>query len=300
MKRLVIVLGLTSVAALVGWNSLPLLANVGPKTIAVAEGNVARGAYLARASGCIACHTRIDEGGAPLAGGPALETPFGTFYAPNLTTDPEHGIGSWTLEQFATALRKGISPEGQPYYPAFPYSFYTGLSDQDIADLWAAFKTVPPVAESAQEHEVGFPFYQRNGLYLWQHLFFSEGGLGASTGVDEEKDAMYRRGEYLVENAAHCAACHTPRNLLGGLKRDQDYSGSKSMLQGEGRIPAITPQALTEAGWSVKDLAWALQSGIKPDGDVFGGSMGEVVRDGTAYLQPEDLEAMAHYLLNRK
>lgn len=300
MKRLAIILGVISVTALVGWNSLPLLANVRPEKLNAEAGDVARGAYLARASGCIACHTRIDDSGAPLAGGPALETPFGSFYAPNLTTDPEHGIGGWTLEQFATALRKGISPEGKPYYPAFPYSFYTGLSDQDIADLWAAFKTVPAVSESAPEHAVAFPFNQRNGLYLWQQLFFTEGGLGVSTGVDKGKNVMYRRGEYLVESAAHCAACHTPRNLLGGLKRDQDYSGSASMLQGEGQIPAITPQALTEAGWSVKDLAWALQSGIKPDGDVFGGSMGEVVRDGTAYLKQEDLEAMAYYLLNRK
>lgn len=296
MKRLAIILGVTSVAALVGWNSLPLLANVGPEKLNAEAGDVARGAYLARTSGCIACHTRTDDGGAPLAGGPGLETPFGTFYAPNLTTDVEHGIGSWTLEQFASALRKGISPEGLPYYPAFPYSFYTGLSDQDIADLWAAFQTVPAVADSVPEHELSFPFSQRNGLYLWQTMFFAKGRLNGSASTDEK----YRRGEYLVESAAHCAACHTPRNLLGGLERDRDYTGSVSMLQSEGLIPAITPRALTEAGWSVKDLAWALQSGIKPDGDVFGGSMGEVVRDGTAYLRPGDLEAMAHYLLNRK
>lgn len=300
MKRLAIVLGVTLVAALVGWSSLPLLANVGPEKLNAETGDVARGAYLARASGCIACHTRIEEGGAPLAGGPGLETPFGTFYAPNLTTDAEHGIGGWTLEQFATALRKGISPDGQPYYPAFPYSFYSGLSDQDVADLWAAFQTVPPVVKVAPEHKLSFLFDQRNGLHLWQSLFFNEGRWEEVVGADSGHSKKYRRGEYLVESAAHCAACHTPRNLLGGLKRNLDYSGSKSMLQGEGRIPAITPQALTEAGWSVKDLAWALQSGIKPDGDVFGGSMGEVVRDGTAYLQPEDLEAMAHYLLNRK
>ncbi|MDI3323778.1 c-type cytochrome [Pontibacterium granulatum] len=296
MKRLVIALGVTLAAAVVGWNSLPLLANVGPEQLNATTGDVARGAYLARASGCIACHTRIEDGGAPLAGGSGLETPFGTFYAPNLTTDVEHGIGGWTQEQFAVALRKGISPAGKPYYPAFPYSFYTKFSDQDIADLWAAFQTVPAVADTVSEHDLSFPFSQRNGLYLWQKVFFTEGRLDVAANREEK----YRRGEYLVESAAHCAACHTPRNLLGGLKRDRDYTGSVSMLQAEGQIPAITPQALTEAGWTVKDLAWALQSGIKPDGDVFGGSMGEVVRDGTAYLQPEDLEAMAHYLMNRK
>lgn len=296
MKRFAMLVGVTSVVAVIGWKSLPLLANVGPEALSVSEGNVARGAYLARASGCIACHTSIDDGGLPLAGGPGLKTPFGTFYAPNLTTDKEHGIGGWTLEQFAAALRKGVSPDGRPYYPAFPYSFYTGLSDQDIADLWAAFKTVPPVAQSSQSHRLNFPFNQRDGLNLWQAIFFKEGRLAEPEAADE----AYRRGAYLVESAAHCAACHTPRNAFGALDRDQDYAGSRSLLNGKGRIPAITTDALRQAGWTVQNLAYALQSGIKPDGDVFGGSMGEVVRDGTGYLHRQDLEAMAYYLLNRQ
>ncbi|WP_372830638.1 cytochrome c [Pontibacterium sp.] len=296
MKRFAMLLGVTSVVAVVGWNSLPLLANVGPEVLSVSEGDAARGAYLARASGCIACHTSIDDGGPPLAGGPGLKTPFGTFYAPNLTTDKQHGIGGWTLEQFAAALRKGVSPDGRPYYPAFPYSFYTGLSDQDIADLWAAFRTVPPVSRPSEPHRLNFPFNQRDGLNLWQTMFFKEGRLVES----DVEDETYRRGAYLVESAAHCAACHTPRNTFGALDREQAYAGSRSLLSDEGRIPAITSDALRQAGWSVKDLAYALQSGIKPDGDVFGGSMGEVVRDGTGYLQRQDLEAMAYYLLNRQ
>ena len=296
MKRIAMLLGVTSIVVTAAWTSLPLLANIGPEKLSVSEGDISRGAYLARASGCIACHTSVDDGGKPLAGGAGLNTPFGTFYAPNLTTDKEHGIGAWTLEQFARALRKGVSPEGRPYYPAFPYSFYTKLSDQDIADLWAAFKTVPPVAEPSQLHELSFPFNLRDGLNLWQSLFFEEGRFAPPQSENE----VYNRGAYLVESAAHCAACHTPRNLLGALDSERDFAGSDSMLDGEGSIPAITPDALKSAGWTQNDLSYALRSGIKPDGDVFGGSMGEVVRDGTAFMQKQDLDAVAYYLLNRK
>ncbi|MDI3325820.1 c-type cytochrome [Pontibacterium granulatum] len=294
-KTLLYSFTLTALAA-IAWVSLPLSANIDKTQINAEAGNVARGAYLARASGCIACHTNIEAGGPALAGGAPLKTPFGTFYAPNLTTDKQHGIGNWTLEDFATALRSGISPEGSPYYPAFPYDFYTKLSDQDIADLWAAFQTVPSVNTASTPHELSFPFNVREGLNLWQSLFFKAGRYKPSEGEEEQ----FNRGKYLVESAAHCAACHSPRNLFGALDEDNSFAGSQSMLEGEGSIPAITPEALKAAGWSQSDLSYALKSGIKPDGDVFGGSMGEVVRDGTAFLQKQDLDAVAHYLLNRK
>jgi len=286
---------LTALAA-IAWVSLPLSANIDKTKISTEAGNVARGAYLARASGCIACHTNVEAGGPALAGGASLKTPFGTFYAPNLTTDKQHGIGNWTLEDFATALRSGVSPEGKPYYPAFPYDFYTKLSDQDIADLWAAFQTVPSVNTASTPHELSFPFSVREGLNLWQSLFFKEGRYAPA----ENEEEQFNRGKYLVESAAHCAACHSPRNLFGALDEDKSFAGTQSMLEGEGSIPAITPDALKTGGWTQSDLSYALKSGIKPDGDVFGGSMGEVVRDGTAFLQKQDLDAIAHYLLNRK
>ena len=281
---------------IVSWSSWSLFANSESRPLKVTVGDVNRGAYLARASGCIACHTATDAGGKALAGGAALDTPFGTFYAPNLTTDQEQGIGAWTLQQFATALRQGTSPDGQPYYPAFPYSFYSKLTDQDVADLWAAFQTVPAVAQSAPEHKLNFPFNLRFGLNIWQSLFFDQTGFT----VTESTDPQYARGEYLVESVTHCAACHTPRNLFGALQQQQQFFGSQSLLQGEGNIPAITADHLKQAGWSQSDLAYALRSGIKPDGDVFGGSMTEVVKDGTAYMQKQDLQAIAYYLLNRK
>ncbi|MGB0468905.1 MAG: c-type cytochrome [Pontibacterium sp.] len=297
MKRLVILCAI-SAFVLAGWFSLPLLVNPQPEVLSVSagEGNVSRGAYLARASGCIACHTDVAANGKPLAGGAALKTPFGDFYAPNLTTDAEHGMGSWTLAQFSTAVRQGISPEGRPYYPAFPYSFYTKLSDQDIADLWAAFQTVPAVNEPSTEHKLSFPFNLREGLALWQRLFFKEGRFVAPVSDDER----YARGAYWVESASHCAACHTPRNFLGALDNSRALAGSEALLEGEGSVPAINAEALKAAGWTLSDLSYALQSGLKPDGDVFGGSMGEVVREGTSFMQKADLDAIAFYLLNRR
>lgn len=262
----------------------------------VSKGNRANGAYLARASGCIACHTDFENGGKPLAGGPAIETDFGTFYASNLTTDKTHGIGDWSLEQFAKALREGVSPEtGEPYYPAFPYTFYANFSDQDVADLWAAFKTVPPVSVESQKQELSFPFNVRSGLYVWQSMFFDR-ALYESTLTDSDS---HNRGGFLVEVAGHCAACHTQRNILGGLNSDQWLEGASGLPDG-GSAPAITAKKLLADGWNTSDLAYALKTGIKPDGDVLGAGMGEVIRFGTSYLNREDRTAIADYLLEIK
>jgi len=256
-------------------------------------GDAQRGAYLARAGGCIACHTNWDGGGKPLAGGAPLVTEFGTFYPPNLTTSKGAGIGNWTAEQFAAALRQGVSPEGDPYYPAFPYPFYANLSDQDIADLWAAFQTVPAVDEPAPANDVSFPYDQRWGLKLWRAAYM----FPPSTRPVEGKSDEWNRGRQLVEGVTHCAACHTGRNFAGGRKLEEKFRGFDG-LPGGGRSPAITPEALREGGWSVSDLAYALKTGIMPDGDAFGGSMGEVVTYGTSFMSDADREAMAIYLLN--
>ncbi|BBB24939.1 c-type cytochrome [Amphritea japonica] len=295
MKKSGVLLLWALILGAAGWFSLPLLANNPELQLNAGQGDVSRGAYLARASGCIACHTDTKGGGAPLAGGAPLETEFGSFSPPNLTTDKDSGIGDWSLEQFATALRHGLSPSGEPYYPAFPYEFYASLSDQDIADLWAAFQTVPPVAQDSPEHQLGFPFNLRRGVFLWQTLFFEEQSFTADSG----KDGRYNRGKFLAESAAHCAACHSPRNLLGALDDETFYTGGASALAEESKVPPITAKALAEAGWSEADLGYALKTGVKADGDVFGGSMAEVVREGTSYLQQQDLNAIAYYLINR-
>ena len=256
-------------------------------------GDVQRGAYLARMSGCISCHTDIEGGGAALAGGKGLSTDFGTFYPPNLTTDKEHGIGDWTADQFANAVRRGISPDGKAYYPAFSYPFYADMTDQDVADLWAAFQTVPPVNEPAPENDVSFPFNQRWGLKLWRAAYLHD----PDTEPDPAKSDAWNRGKELVEGPAHCAACHTPRNLAGGRILDQSFAGNDA-LPGGSKAPAITPADLSEGGWTVSNLAYAMQTGITPSGDAFGGSMTEVVQGNTRFMSPDDLNAMATYLLD--
>lgn len=265
-----------------------------PEMIEDIAGDPARGAYLARMSGCIACHTDMSGGGQPLAGGVRLPTDFGTFYSPNLTTDPGHGIGSWTIQDFAVALRQGISPEGTPYYPSFPYPFYSAFSDQDVADLWAAFKTVPPVSVPSKPHDMMPPFNLRAGLKVWRALYH----IPETFTADPEKSDLWNRGKFIVEGPAHCGACHTPRNLLGARQAEMALHGAEKLPDG-GKSPPITSAALKKEGWTVNALKYALQTGIMPNGDVFGGSMGEVVRDGTAFLSDEDRTAIATYLLER-
>ena len=257
-------------------------------------GDVNRGAYLARAGGCIACHTNSASGGAPLAGGVALETPFGTLYTPNLTTDATHGIGSWSIRDFARAVRQGVSPEGEAYYPAFTYPFYGSFSDQDIADLWAAFQTVPAVTTPSRQQEMAFPFDQRWGLKLWRAAFLEPPRTEPVAG----KSDAWNRGRELAEGAAHCAACHTGRNPLGARNSDSEHFQGSDGLPGGDKSPAIDVETLQARGWTIDNLAYALRSGVMPDGDAFGGSMGEVVLNGTSYLTKPDRVAIATYLLD--
>lgn len=281
---------LLSIAGFIYWLFQPI-----EPTLSLGEyqGNVNRGAYLARMSGCIACHTDAENGGKALAGGAPLVSDFGTFRAPNITTDKQEGIGGWTIEQFASAVREGISPDGKPYYPAFPYPFYSKLTDQDIADLWAAFQTVPAIAEPDPSQDIGFRFSIRSGVKLWQALYLEPQAFQK----DPSKTDSWNRGAYIVEGPAHCGACHTPRNIMGARILDKALQGSDD-LHGDEVAPTITASALKEKGWSQDDLAYALQTGLLPDGDAFGGSMAEVVQDGTAFLSWEDLMAMAEYLLS--
>lgn len=257
------------------------------------QGDAQRGAYLARMGGCIACHTDSRNGGKPLAGGVELSTDFGTFHSPNLTTDTEYGIGRWTVAEFARAVRQGISPDGRPYYPAFPYEFYSSLSDQDVADLWEAFQTVPAVGQPSKEQDLKFPFSFRPGLKLWRALFFDRTPFASA----QSRSDLWRRGRFIVEGPAHCAACHTPRNFMGARQVEMHLHGAEK-LPGGGKSPSIRTKALREKGWTAGALKYALKTGIMPDGDTFGGGMGEVVRDGTRFMTDRDLEAVAAYLMD--
>ncbi len=257
------------------------------------EGDVNRGAYLARASGCFGCHTDSRKKGPVLAGGGAMKTPFGTFYPPNITTHPEDGLGAWTRDQFAAALTEGIGPDGQNYYPAFIYPHYTAFSDQDIADLWAAFRTVPPVQNSVPGHDLPFPFGFRFLLNGWKRLFFDQGAFKP----DPAQSPEWNRGAYLATGPTHCVACHTPRNIFGAHDYAHDLKGTADGPNGE-KVPAISGDELRKKGWSKKALAFALRTGIMPDGDAFGGTMGEVVQDSTRWLNNADLDAIAEYVMS--
>ncbi|WP_338721039.1 cytochrome c [Devosia sp. XK-2] len=253
-------------------------------------GDIARGDYLIRLGGCVACHTDTEGGRAYLSGGAGLETPFGTFVPPNITSDPQAGIGSWTLAQFADAMSNGMGPQGH-LYPAFPYENYTLMSDQEIADLYAALMATAPVAEPAAQNQVPFPFNIRLAMAGWQNLFFSPNRFEPEEGQSE----TYNRGKYLAFGPAHCVACHTPRNALGALDWDKALTGSPGGTGG--RAPDITAAALAEAGYDQATLVDALKTGFTPGFDVLGGAMGEVIADSTSHWTDADLTALATYLL---
>ena len=256
------------------------------------EAQLKRGELLFKAADCVACHTDAKGGGgAPLAGGRKLETPFGVFYSPNITPDREDGIGSWSETQFRRALREGIDDEGRYLYPVFPFSSFTGMSDADIADLYAYLRSLPPVARPNQRYELRFPFGWRFLLIFWRTLFFREGPLQP----DPDRSAEWNRGRYLAEVVVHCQECHTPRNVLGGLKESEAYSGNPQGIAGV-KAPNITGDDATGIGiWSAEDITQLLKTGQTPDMDFVGSAMADVVK-GTAALDDVDRRAIAVYI----
>ena len=251
---------------------------------------VRRGAYLATAGNCASCHTNSRAGGLAFAGGRALPTPFGVFFAPNITPDRSHGIGDWSFEDFERALRRGVSPRNEHYYPVFPYTSYTGVTDGDIADLWAYLRSLPPIAQPDRPHELQFPYNVRLAMAPWKILFLDRGPLESEPGRSPE----WNRGRYLVNAVAHCADCHAPRNPLGAVDRGRLMSGTRERLEGY-EVPNITPDVETGiGGWSVQDLA-ALLAGRGMRAMHVGGPMREVVSN-TARLTEADRLAMATYL----
>jgi len=258
---------------------------------AAADPAVQRGRYVFQAAGCLGCHTDEKNAGAALAGGRALATPFGTFYTPNITPDPASGIGAWREEDFIAALRDGTSPAGDPYYPAFPYPSYSGMTDQDMRDLFAYLMAQPPVTQENKEHDLDFPYSLRFTLVIWQALYLDAGAFTPQAG----KDAAWNRGAYLVRHLAHCGECHSPRGFLGAVDADLELAGNPQGPDG-GKVPNLTPGPGGLADWSESDIAYALKSGITPDGDFLSDSMGEVIDNSTSRLSDEDLSAIAKYL----
>jgi mono/diheme cytochrome c family protein len=256
---------------------------------ALAQGDAKRGAYLAKVGGCAGCHTDAKKDAVPYAGGRELKTPFGTFYGPNITPHAEAGIGRWGEADFLLALRSGVRPDGAHYFPAFPYPSFTLIRDADARDLWAYFRSLPPDGRASRPHNLSFPFSLRFLVGFWKWLYYVPGPFVADTG----RTPMLNRGAYLVGALGHCGECHTPRTALGGPKRDRLLAGAAKGPEGK-RVPNLTPAKLKK--WDHNELREFLLGGITPDGDVAAETMGEVIRNTTSQLTPEDLVALIAYL----
>ncbi len=264
-----------------------------PVSAAVSDARdlITHGEYVFRISGCGNCHTDTEREGEFLAGGYALETPFGTFYTPNITADREHGIGGWSEEDFVRAMKAGVAPDGRDYFPAFPYTSYTRLSREDLIALKAYLFSVPPSATPNRRHDL-VPGL-RWTLWLWKLLFFDVPALDAPRDADPDD---WRRGAYLARAAAHCGECHTPRNRLGAMIERLYLAGTRNGPEGKS-VPNITPDRKTGiGGWDHDDLIFYFETGGTPDGDYAGGLMAEVIDESLVHLTPADRSALATYI----
>jgi mono/diheme cytochrome c family protein len=270
---------------------LPLPSLVGQESESE-SGAVERGLYVLRAAGGCTCHMDPDSEEFSLAGGRPIETPFGTIYGTNITPDEETGIGSFSDEDFDRAMREGVGPDGTVYYPVFPYTSFTKMTDQDVRDLKAYLFSLPAVRKEDRPPEFRFPYSNRTSVSVWRGLHFDPERFQPTEGESDE----WNRGAYLAEALAHCGECHTPRTFMGATDVDLYFAGSVEGPEGQ-LAPNITPHEATGIGsWSERDISWYLQTGFEPDGHDAQGLMGEVVQYGYSYLEPADLDALAVYL----
>lgn len=284
--RWILVLGLVGGAAFWGLTR--------PSTLSAAEfigmtGDAARGEPVFWAAGCASCHMADGAKGKAqlvLSGGQRFPSNFGTFLAPNISPDPAQGIGGWDLPTFANAIMRGVSPDGQHYYPVLPYGAYNKMALQDVADLKSFMDGLPVSSAPSQPHDLSFPFTLRRGLGLWKLLFVRTDWV-----LQGDPPPSVLRGRYIAEALAHCGECHTPRNPLGGLQRSLWMSGAPDP-SGKGSVPNVTPGALD---WTADEIVEYLTTGFTPDYDSVGGHMAHVV-DNMARLSVDDRQAVADYL----
>lgn len=290
-----LVLSLTVVALLARQLNVAALPPVASAPAAASAELVGRGAYLARAGNCAACHTA--RGGEPYAGGHAIHTPFGPVYAGNLTPDPEHGLGAWSADAFWRAMHHGQSRDGRLLNPVFPFENFTLISRADSDALYAFLQSLPPVAQPNRPHGLRFPYNTQAALAVWRELYFEP----AAFTPDAARPADWNQGAYLVRGLGHCAACHSPRDALGGIQQVSALSGG--LMPGPGWY-APSLHARSEAGvahWSEQQVVDLLKNGVlrgarHSEGATAMGPMAEVVFQSTQYLNDTDLRAMAAYL----
>jgi mono/diheme cytochrome c family protein len=254
-------------------------------------GDAGRGRLVFLVGGCQSCHMRP---GQPdplrLGGGLRLKTRFGSFFPPNISPDERDGIGDWKVVDLANALLAGVSPSGMHYYPALPYTSYRHLTLADVRDLMAYLRTLPKVAGRAPEHRLVFPFTIRRGVGLWKLLYLGAPGFTPNP----TRSAEWNRGRYLVEGPGHCAECHSPRDMFGGIIAARRFAGGVTP-DGKSKAPSLRQDAKGLAEWSKEDIETALSLGLTPAGDSLGGDMAAEVRN-LKQLPDADRQAMADYI----
>jgi mono/diheme cytochrome c family protein len=289
LRKLLVLVAAVAVIGFGAFWAVTTPATVPASALAPYTPNLDNGKTMFFAGGCASCHaTPEQDDKTKLGGGLALKSPFGTFHVPNISPDPNVGIGRWSEADFVTAMVKGTSPGGEHLYPAFPYTSYQRMDTNDLRDLFAYLKTLPPITVVSRPHDLPFPFNIRRTLGGWKLLFVD----GAPFRPDPSKHAVWNRGAYLVNGPGHCAECHSPRNLLGAIVPSQRFAGGPDP-SGEGFVPNITQKGLGD--WSQEQVFKLLSTGEMPDGDSIGGDMAKVVAN-IRQLSGEDRQAMAVYI----
>ena len=248
---------------------------------------IERGKQLATAADCAGCHTA--DPSKPFAGGKRLDTPFGAIYSPNLTPDRETGLGAWSDEDFRRAFREGVAPDGSHYYPAFPYAYFTKLTRDDLLAIRAYLATLAPVRNQRPAPELWWPFNHRFVMRGWNFLFFKPGIFEPN----QQKSTEWNRGGYLVTGAAHCGACHTPKNFFGADKRNRAFRGGSVDGWFAPRLDSAVRSGLKS--WSVDDVVEYLASGRNSRSHA-AGPMADVVLNSTSKMSERDLRAIAVFL----
>ncbi|MCC2097757.1 MAG: c-type cytochrome [Hyphomicrobiales bacterium] len=293
MRKWIVALAILAVAGLAGFWFLtqPHLAMARSDTSLESGGDVARGRAVFFAGGCASCHKSTgQEDPFKLGGGHAFPSPFGTFFAPNISPHDEDGIGKWKTADLVNALKAGVAPDGSHYYPAFPYTTYAKMTNADARDLMAFLRTLPPVAKKSKPHELPFPFNIRRGLGLWKLVNLDTSPIAK----DPSKSEAWNRGNYLVNALGHCAECHSSRNFMGAIVEKYRFAGGADP-HGKGWIPNMTQSAKGLKDWSAGDIVVLLETGLTPSIDAVGSSMGDVIKN-TSKLSADDRKAMAEYI----
>jgi mono/diheme cytochrome c family protein len=290
LRKLIILAVILAVIGAAAFWFITMPAKVSASALPAYAPNLDNGKTMFYAGGCASCHaTPNQDDKTKLGGGRGLKSPFGTFYVPNVSPDRNDGIGGWSEADFVTAMWKGTSPAGEHFYPAFPYTSYQHMRLEDLRDLFAYLKTLPPVQGKVRDHDLPIQFKFRRLLGGWKFLFLD----GQPFKPDPTKSAQWNRGAYLVNGPGHCAECHSPRNVLGGIIPSQRFAGGPDPEGGDGWVPNITQAGISD--YSERDIERILETGDMPDGDSVGGAMTAVV-ENTSKLPAADRAAIAAYI----